>query len=313
MVAVKLLWYKVAMHRVKHLSNIDLYQDDAHRALWVIFSYDAVPCFSPTVLSDVYKAQRYVMQRTRSQYETEDPNRALFQVIASNTTGSFSLGGDLQYFLHCIETNNRPALLDYARTCIEIQLNTVGHYGVPLSTITVVEGECLGGGFECALASDYLIADENATFGFPELSFGMFPGMGALALLLRKIAPGQARRLLTEQKIYSARELYEIGVVDQLASAGKVRQATRNYMLEQIPRSSGMFGIQKSMDLAIPIVRADFETITEEWVDAAFSLQHSNQRLMRYLARAQSRRSNKMSSPRESTTLPLADQKILAS
>lgn len=284
------------MQRVMQLPNIDLCQDDTNRALWVIFSYDSVPCFSRQVLADVHQAQRHIEQRVCSQYETDDPERPLFQVIASDNADTFSLGGDLQYFLQCIEDDNRPALLDYARTCIEIQLNTANHYHVPVSTISVVEGECLGGGFECALTSEYLIADTDATFGFPELSFGMFPGMGALALLLRKIAPSQARRMLTEQKIYTATELYELGVVDRLASPGNARQAAGNYMQEQIPRQGGLFGIQKAMDLAVPIDRAEFETVVEEWVDTAFRLQLSNRRLMRYLGRAQSRRARKAAS-----------------
>ncbi len=284
------------MQCVKQLANLDIHQDDAHRALWVRFAYADIPCFSQAVLKDVSQAQRYISQLVRSRYRLDDPDRPLFQVIASDTPGTFSLGGDLNFFLQCIDDNNRTALLDYARTCIEIQLNTARHYDIPVSTVAVVEGECLGGGFECALASEYLIADSDATFGFPELSFGMFPGMGALPLLLRKIAPHQARRMLIEQKIYSAAELYELGVVDQVAAAGKARQAAEKYMAEQIPRHGGLSGIQKAMDLARPVDRAEYETVVEEWVDAAFRLQLMNRRLMQYLARAQVQRAFRGSS-----------------
>lgn len=299
------------MHSVKQLANITLSQDDVHRALWVIFSYDSAPCFSRAVLNDVHQAQIYIEEQVRSQYESNVPDRPLFQVVASDSPGTFSLGGDLQYFLQCIGDNDRAALLDYARTCIAIQLNTATHYNVPVATIAIVEGECLGGGFECALASSYLIADSSAKFGFPELSFGMFPGMGALPLLLRKIAPGQARRMLTEQKIYSASELYELGVVDQLTSPGDARQAAQRYMLEQIPHQDGLFGIQKAVDLALPIDKPEFEAVVEEWVETAFRLQPTNRRLMSYLARAQLRRSRKESSSNDVPANNVPGRKIL--
>ncbi len=299
------------MHCVQQLANITLSQDDAHRALWVVFTHDSAPCFSPVVLRDVHQAQRYIEQQVRSQYENNDPKRSLFQVIASDNPGIFSLGGDLQYFLQCIGTNDRAALMDYAHACVAIQINTAMHYSVPVTTIAIVEGECLGGGFECALASEYLIADSNAKFGFPELSFGMFPGMGALALLLRKIAPGQARRMLTEQNIFTAKEMYELGVIDQLVSPGDARQAAQRYMLEQIPHQNGLFGVQKAMDLALPIDKSEFEAVVDEWVETAFKLQPTNCRLMSYLARAQLRRSRKTSSEGEVPLSNQRDRKIL--
>lgn len=300
------------MHCVKQLANITLSQDEAHRALWVVFSYGSPPCFNRAVLNDVHQAQRYIEKQVRNSYMSNAPGRPLFQVIASDNPGTFSLGGDLQYFLHCIANNDRAALLDYARTCIAMQLSTATHYCVPVATIAIVEGECLGGGFECALASEHLIADSSAKFGFPELSFGMFPGMGALALLLRKIAPGQARRMLTEQKIYTAKEMHELGVVDQVVSPGNARQAAKRYMLEQIPRQNGLFGIQKAMDLALPIDATEFEAVVEEWVKTAFKLQPTNCRLMSHLARAQLHRFHKATpSNAVSVDSSMLDRKIL--
>ena len=54
-----------------------------------------------------------------------------------------------------------------------------------------MQGECLGGGFEAALSSDLIIAERRSRFGFPEILFNLFPGMGAYSFLDRKV--GQRR------------------------------------------------------------------------------------------------------------------------
>jgi DSF synthase len=211
-------------------------------------------------------------------------------VVASDHPGTFSLGGDLAYFLNCIDRDDRTSLEDYAHTCIDAQIATARHYGLPVTTLSVIEGECLGGGFECALASSVLIADETSRFAFPELTFGMFPGMGALALLLRKVSPAVARRLILEQAVYTAAELHELGVVDIVARPGQARDAARTYMRENIKRHAGLHGLQVAIDHALPINSEEFTAVVEEWVDTAFRLSDSNRRLMDYLARGQQRR-----------------------
>jgi cyclohexa-1,5-dienecarbonyl-CoA hydratase len=52
----------------------------------------------------------------------------------------------------------------------------------PATTAAVVRGRCLGGGFELALACDFIFAAETATFGLPEIAVGVFPPAGAVLL-----------------------------------------------------------------------------------------------------------------------------------
>ena len=53
---------------------------------------------------------------------------------------------------------------------------------LPAPTAAVVRGRCLGGGFELALACDFIFAAETATFGLPEIALGVFPPAGAVLL-----------------------------------------------------------------------------------------------------------------------------------
>lgn len=69
----------------------------------------------------------------------------------------------------------------------------------PAPTAALVEGRCLGGGFELALACDDIIATETATFGLPEIRLAAFPPAAAALLPLRVGAPRAARAIVTGQ------------------------------------------------------------------------------------------------------------------
>ena len=69
--------------------------------------------------------------------------------------------------------------------------------GLPVVTAALVEGRCLGGGFELALACDVIIASEDASIGFPEIALSAFPPAGAALLPLRIGASRAAEALIT--------------------------------------------------------------------------------------------------------------------
>ena len=56
-----------------------------------------------------------------------------------------------------------------------------------MTTIALLEGDALGGGFESALSCDVVIAEKHVKAGFPEVLFNMFPGMGGLSFLSRRV------------------------------------------------------------------------------------------------------------------------------
>jgi len=60
---------------------------------------------------------------------------------------------------------------------------------LPLTTISLAQGDALGGGFEAALSCSVIIAERRARFGFPEVMFNLFPGMGPTAF-----SPGASGR-----------------------------------------------------------------------------------------------------------------------
>jgi DSF synthase len=274
----------------RRLRHLDVSYDQSSRAIWVEFKYNSRPCFTTALIDDVRSVQHSIRETAQAEYHGGHNDRLLYQVLASTDRRVFNLGGDLSYFIELIEVGDRESLYRYARTCVDIQYATATHYDIPFTTIAIVEGEALGGGFEAALSANVLVAEPRARFGFPEISFGMFPGMGALSLLLRKITPGMARRLIMDHRIYTANELYDLGVIDVLAHEGQARAAAMDYMRRHSALAPGMHGFQGAVDRAVPVSYEELTDIADIWVDTALQISEKNRRLMAYFARAQSRR-----------------------
>ena len=70
--------------------------------------------------------------------------------------------------------------------------------------IAAVNGFALGGGLEIALACDFIYASDNAKFGLPEVTLGVFPGFGGTQRLPRLIGKGKAKELIMTGKTISA-------------------------------------------------------------------------------------------------------------
>ena len=273
------------------LANLEVTYDRTSRAIWVEFKYQESPCFTTSLLEDISRVQHSIKQAAIAEFSSQDKNRLLFQVLTSSDKNVFSLGGDLRYFINQIESGKREGLQEYAELCVRIQHATASHYGIPFTTIALVEGEALGGGFEAALSANVVIAEQSARFGFPEITFGMFPGMGALSLLIRKITPAMAKRLIMDHRIYTATELYDLGILDMVVPDGEGRVATMEYMQRHISLSPGHHGFQAAVDRALPLSYAELKDVVNLWVDTAMSLSDRNLKLMKYFARAQEKRS----------------------
>lgn len=94
-----------------------------------------------------------------------------------------------------------------------------------IPVIAMVNGHCLGGGLEVAMACDIRIASENATFGQPELLLGIIPGSGATQRLPRLVGPGIARYMIFTGEAVNAAEALRLGLANKVVPAGELRAA----------------------------------------------------------------------------------------
>jgi DSF synthase len=270
--------------------QLNIRHDRDYQAVWAEMSFTGRPSMNMGLLNDLAAAQDEIAALCRENNKTGAANELHYQVLSSATPGVFSLGGDLEYFLDAIRKQDRPALLRYAQACIDVLYKSACGYGSDLTTIALVQGEALGGGFEAALSCNVIIAERSASFGFPETLFGMFPGMGAYSLLARRITPTMAKRLIESGNVYTADELYDMGVIDRVVADGEGSKAVHELIRARRNSITGYRGLELAMAEVNPVSYEELLNIVNIWVDTALQLSNKNMRLMEYLLDVQSRR-----------------------
>jgi DSF synthase len=141
---------------------------------WYYMQSDGRPSFTTGLLEEIRLFQNAV--RTQAM-DSKSP--VLYLVLASDCQGVFNFGGDLDLFAKLISASDRSGLERYAKACIDVLYTNAMNLGLPITTISLVEGQALGGGFEAALSSEIVVAERGTMLGFPEILFNLFPGMGA--------------------------------------------------------------------------------------------------------------------------------------
>jgi enoyl-CoA hydratase len=150
--------------------------------------------------------------------QADDTIRALLLVSASPK--SFVAGADIKEFtaLDGVGARERSARI-------------MGNYDrlrrLAKPSVAAIEGWCLGGGMELALACDVRVASRTARFGYPEIKLGIFPGTGGTVLLAKLIGAAAAREICLLGEIIDAERAYGLGLVgrvvepDALAATGR--------------------------------------------------------------------------------------------
>ena len=89
---------------------------------------------------------------------------------------------------------------------------------LPVPVIAAVNGYALGGGFEIALAADFLYAASGAKLGLPEVTLGIIPGFGGVRRLCRRIGVARAKELVFTGRLVTAEEAFQLGIANRLAA-----------------------------------------------------------------------------------------------
>jgi enoyl-CoA hydratase len=138
-------------------------------------------------------------------------------IVQSDSPKYFNVGANLQ----ALKKIDKDSISEWIRR---------GHKvfdmleGIPVPVIAKVTGYALGGGLELAMACDFIVSSQNASFGQPETRLGVIPGWGGSYRLPRRIGEAKAKELIFTGKIIPAEEAYRIGLVNFVGTEDELEE-----------------------------------------------------------------------------------------
>lgn len=161
-------------------------------------------------------------------------------VVITGIGGNFCSGADINEFLKM----SRKQAEEYAK---KYGTAILGKIIADMEKVVVaaVDGYCLGGGCELALACDIVIATDRAQFGSTEMRIGLFPGGGATQLMTKLIGIKKTKELIFTGNIISAEEAERIGLINRVVSADKLDEEVDKLVKVLLDKSPIMLKLAK--------------------------------------------------------------------
>ncbi|MBX2824118.1 MAG: enoyl-CoA hydratase/isomerase family protein [Gammaproteobacteria bacterium] len=174
-------------------------------------------------------------------------DQAQWRVIILTGAGerAFCAGGDLK---------ERDGMTDATwrrqHAILEQMIHAVMQCPVPV--ISAVNGSCFGGGFEVALASDFILAADTARFGFPEGKRGIMPGACGTQNLARACGQRRAKEIMLTGETFTAEQVLEYGVVNHVFPGAELMSAAAA-IAQKITTTAPVSArqIKKAIDIAV--------------------------------------------------------------
>jgi DSF synthase len=222
--------------------------------MWYSMDPKPRPCMTIELLQSVRRVQKFIEQMSMLERNANGEHLIRYGVLASNTAGVYSLGGDMELFQKLIAEKNSNALRDYAVACIDcVFSNYTLSLTTPVTTIGLVQGDALG----------------------------------AFSLLSRRLDAKRAEQIILGGNIYSAKQLHDWGVVDVLAENGGGEKALYEYVVKHSRKRNAYQAFHKVRQTYNPITYGEMMDVTLVWVEAALNLGPKDLRLMERLVKAQ--------------------------
>lgn len=181
-------------------------------------------------------------------------------VITGGGTNAFVAGADIPEIKELIENPGD----DYAEAREFIERGQGVNRKIEMSpkpVVAAINGFCLGGGLELAMACHMRICSDRARLGQPEVNLGLIPGWGGTQRLPRIVGKGKALDMILTGDMITAQEAYRIGLVNKVVPAGAILKEARGLARKIVSKSSC------SIEAALRAVTEGLETDIEEGLD----------------------------------------------
>ena len=217
------------LQKAGHATQLTLEYEPHLHLMWMTIRPEPKPIFTYDLLESINKVQRAIIDLW-----SHDKAECPIRFMAYRSVGPiFTLGGDLEFYLDCLARGDLGGLRDYARlSAAGVINNMTGLKGLAISLATV-HGKGLGGGIDASRSCNVMIAEEQASLGYPEVVFNHFPILAA-PILSRRVGGFKAQQLLMEGGEFTAREFYDRGLLDAVVPNGTGENWVRKYASDNI-------------------------------------------------------------------------------
>ena len=160
------------------------------------------------------------LNKTLMNFQNDD--EILVAIITGTGDRAFCAGADIKTLL--------PLLKEARGKSWAFKANVgQGIDNVRKPLIAAINGLCLGGGLEIALACDLRIASENAKFALPEVTLGLIPGQGGIQRLTRLVPPTIAAEMILTGRFINAREACRVGLLNKVVPLAELLTTAEEY------------------------------------------------------------------------------------
>jgi enoyl-CoA hydratase/carnithine racemase len=180
-----------------------------------------------------------MIERLASELEGAAADIEVGGVIVAGRGQSFCAGVDLHEFAQGTPRSGRRLIDGLKRACAAARL-------APKPFACAIQGHCLGGAFELALACDFRVAAPGAVFGLPEVTLGL-PSVIDAALLQHYIGLGRAREMLLTGEFVHAEAAFAIGLVNRVVAADELIAAAVQLIRRVLANDASAVAAQKRL------------------------------------------------------------------
>lgn len=273
-------------YKAGFLPEVELAYESAIKTLWVTIRPELKPVFTLQLLDSLVKIQAAIsaLWGAPDQY-----HRAPVRFLAFRGTGPFfTLGGDLDFYLDCLAKNDRAALAEYARLSAEGAIwNSSGLNGLVV-TLSTIHAKAIGGGIDAPRSCNVMIAEEQASFVYPEIKFNHFP-ITAVAILSRRMGARAAEKLLMSGEEMSAQAFMEAGGLEAVVPTGTGEAWIRKYCADSLPIHAAKTALFTAFNRRAGDLREELSHLGQIWADCMLRLSPSAISKLQRIAQTQDR------------------------
>lgn len=270
---------------VRDRKDIAIRYDAETEAIWCYSKPSAHPFFTLEILEQYQQFQKELIAYFDFNHsKPETPVK--FLVNASLTSNVFNYGGDLSLFVKLIEDRNRAEFEKYVKLNIDVTYLNYVNLNLPITTISLVEGDAIGGGLVSAISTEVCIVEEQSRMGFPGQRFSLMPGVCGYGLLAKLIGSKKTDKIILSGDVFDASRLLEMGVVNQVVGKGKGEEAVNSFIKNFADESTNKPTDKRAVSLE------ELMSYSEAWVDSAMKLSAQDLKEVQTVLQIQEKKDN---------------------